>query len=51
MIPGPRPSEGHASPSSDGDRAQPSIPVTLSRSPRGWVVHSPAGAEDCAGGA
>ena len=47
MIPGPRPSEGHASPSSDGDHAQ-SVPVFLSRSTRGWVVHSPAGVEEAA---
>jgi hypothetical protein len=56
MIPGPRPSEGHASPS-DGDRAQPStpaapgpaaVPVSLIRSPRGWTVHSPAGVEEAA---
>jgi hypothetical protein len=47
MIPGPRPSEGHASPSSDGDHAR-SVPVFLSRSARGWVVHSPAGVEEAA---
>lgn len=53
MIPGPRPSEGHASPSSDGDHAQsssatPRLQVSLSRSSRGWVVHSPAGIEEAA---
>ena len=52
MIPGPRPSEGHARPSTDGDRAQPSPqadapnPVSLTRTPRGWAVHSPAGVEE-----
>jgi hypothetical protein len=49
MIPGPRPSEGHARPSTDGDLAPPSalpLPVSLTRTPRGWAVHSPAGVEE-----
>jgi hypothetical protein len=44
MIPGPRPSEGHACPPSGGDGVQP--PVSLTRTARGWAVHSPAGVED-----
>src|SRR4051794_14833512 len=49
MIPGPRPSKGHARPSTDGDLAHPSalpVPVSLTRTPRGWAVHSPAGVEE-----
>src|SRR5919205_3009973 len=45
MIPGPRPSQGLACPSTDGDAAQ-AIPVSLTRTARGWAVHSPAGVED-----
>jgi hypothetical protein len=58
MIPGPRPSQGHARPSTDGDRAQcpdPTAPcpstsptVSLMRTARGWAVHSPAGPEEAA---
>src|SRR3954469_20023650 len=55
MIPGPRPSQGHTRPSTDGDRAQPPvspasppIPVSLTRTPRGWAVHSPDGVEEAA---
>jgi hypothetical protein len=32
-------------PSADGDGAW-AVPVSLSRTPRGWAVHSPAGVED-----
>jgi hypothetical protein len=45
MIPGPRPSQGHPCPSTDGDCAQP-LPVSLTRTARGWAVHSPAGVEE-----
>jgi hypothetical protein len=51
MIPGPRPSQGHPSPATDGDGAPPpaactsSAPVSVTRTPRGWAVHSPAGVE------
>jgi hypothetical protein len=55
MIPGPRPSEGHARPSGDGDLPQSPAPgdcgpaapaaVSLTRTPRGWAVHSLAGVE------
>jgi hypothetical protein len=56
VIPGPRPSKGHARPSTDGDRAQsptpaaPSgqFPISLTRTPQGWAVHSPAGVEQAA---
>ncbi len=44
MIPGPRPSQGHPCPSTDEDDAQ-AVPVSLTRTPRGWAVHSPAGSE------
>src|SRR5215217_6609810 len=45
MIPGPRPSQGHACPSTDGDGAWP-VPVSLTRTARGWAVHSPGGVEE-----
>jgi ANTAR domain len=45
MIPGPRPSQGHARPSTDGDGAWP-VPVSLTRTARGWAVHSPSGVEE-----
>jgi hypothetical protein len=56
MIPGPRPSEGHARPSEDGGLLPQSpapadsgptapVAVSLTRTPRGWAVHSDAGVE------
>lgn len=45
MIPGPRPSQGHPCPSTDGDDAR-QVPVSLTRTPRGWSVHSAVGLEE-----
>src|SRR3712207_5908024 len=44
MIPGPRPSQGPACPATDGDGDIQ--PVSLTRTARGWAVHSPGGVEE-----
>jgi ANTAR domain len=45
MIPGPRPSQGRARPSIDGDDARRNT-VSLTRTQRGWAVHSPSGVDE-----
>src|SRR4051794_11121572 len=51
MIPRPPPSKGQERPPTDGAGVHPAalpVPVSLTRTPRGWAVHSPDGVEEAA---